>query len=250
MEQYRTECNVMYYDFDYKTAYYVADNDLLDFYSHYNRLINNGHKICFMEKKKDIGPLIVDIDFMLQGPDRQYTKKHIEIIVKELIQCCSEYPNTCKNDTMIIVEEKSCPVYKPNTGKYKDGINIILSAPFDQRAREHILNHLRCKSKDKKWFYDMLLDDKITGDNIFDVEQTFYPLYGSEKSGSSYKITHIYNYDMTEQDITQYSTLQKIIMCSTRKYNKCGFNIFSDISNAHKNKNTDQSNHEFPTIYV
>src|SRR3989337_2171898 len=113
--------------------FYIAPEDLDEFYDTYNTVVAEKGIAGITEKPEEVCPLIVDIDFRYPHkkvrtgddvePKRLYTRKHVEGIVQIYQEIISEIAEKVTPKMLICcVLEKISPVFYQ--GAVKDGLHL------------------------------------------------------------------------------------------------------------------------------
>ena len=180
----------------------ILDDDLEEFYNLYSRVLGKVN-MHFIEKPKEVGPLLIDIDwhFSLENNERQYSEDDIKYIIMLTNKIIKRYYK-CKGGyyrAFVMEKDKPSPIIKKNqkTG-YKDGLHIIyphLKLPVIMRyvildeLQEEIENDIKCGEGLANIPSTNSLDDIV--DKCI-VNQNGWCLYGSKKNkGSLYELTSI-----------------------------------------------------------
>ncbi len=201
-----------------KGSFNIPDKD--SFYKKYHDAVFNlNEEVNLIEQHSSVGPIIIDIDmkFKLEETSRLYTIDHLKKLVKEYISEIVTYFDISKSDDRIkafIFERDDPYTYKTNV---KDGIHImfpfIISKPDIQYIiRENIIK--KCSDI----FEDLPLKNKYI--EVIDravISKNGWFMYGSTKPNrKSYKLTHIYNNNIKDEDINKYSDLELVKLLKIR----------------------------------
>lgn len=192
----------------FRGCFTIPDIKLVDFYSLYNKVITKTDIIPgILERHKEIGPIILDLDLKHYGDDensRKYVEDDIKMILNIYNKIILSHLEVNEDDMEVFVLEKKKPsIVKNDNDKIivKDGVHIIYphicTVPkvqflfrkiiIRELKNSNLLNHLN------------LLNDL---DDVFDIcviERNNWLLYGSckeDKEDNLYKLSKIYNYEL------------------------------------------------------
>jgi len=185
-----------------------------DFIKLYSKAIKDAHNLSILEKPKEYGPLVIDIDIKLLEEEydhtnnvRLYDDKLINSIIKLYTDELNGYIESNDNKQYdFFIFEKNKPTIKNNI--VKDGFHIIipkLCLSFNDKfyIREQVI-----KKANEHQLFDGFYE---TADNIIDkavIKSNGWFLYGSTKPDridDPYKITKVLRYlfnDNYYEDIT------------------------------------------------
>ena len=182
-------------------SYNISDEDLDEFFTHYNTAIADGATLGITEQPENICPLIVDIDFKCSadgGLKRYYSSEMVRKIV-EIYQNIIRDITTKITDKMLYccVLTKTGP--RMDRGTCKDGFHLHF--PFFYAERWVQLDYIReqaiQKVKEAKLFEKIPTQQTIN--QIFDknVPKNCWLLYGSVKEPGMepYRLTKTYDGD-------------------------------------------------------
>ena len=108
--------------FPYGGSYNIPNEDIEEFYNQYNRQIRNGAKFGILERPKDIGPMLVDVDIAKKADrlERLYTKERTVEYAKCFQKHLLENTNLKSVDCWIL-EKKP---YLDGKGNCKNGFHL------------------------------------------------------------------------------------------------------------------------------
>lgn len=203
-------------------AYKIENHD--EFIKKYTEAYELGEELHVIERQKNIGPLLIDLDFKFDNSCdgvRYYTEDHIFKITKiftNLLKKYYECPETSYYRAYVL--EKPQPTHEINKQTYKDGFHIQYpNLPIDKYMRYIILMEAKEIAISKKVFDDINFTNSI--DDVFDVSVVYrngWLMYGSKKKDCQlYKLTKIYN---SELNVTTNKKTQSelIKLLSIRKF--------------------------------
>lgn len=194
--------------YDPTGSFYIGPDDLDKFYLLYKNAVSDGADLYLTEKHRDIGPIVIDLDFRFPLEDdsnisRQYTKKHVKDIMQVYCDTLKEY---IKEDEKIqefevYVLEKPAPV--TSKGLVKDGIHLmipdIVTRPmFQLMLREKVLEPLKEALNDLPYINDIkdVVDEAV-------IEKNNWQMLGSKKPHcEKYTISSIYKYNLKESSLS------------------------------------------------
>lgn len=173
------------------------------FFNLYNKALEENANLYLIEVHKEYGPIIIDIDMLQQEKSRLYNLETIKLVLETYIKYINKYIDTSNLDYNIYVTEKDNPSSKNDN--YKDGFHIIIPDICIKTEIKYLIRQEVVNEFNKNKYFKKL---KILNNNedIFDkavIEQTGWLVYGSTKPDKKpYLLTHVYNQDLEEQDIT------------------------------------------------
>jgi len=168
-------------------SYHFPDNILLDMMRLYwQEVVNKGRVETLTEKQREGGPLLVDLDFKfawspaVEPIQRQYTKQHVDTIVKRLTGVVYEMLDTTDGFDVYVMEKPE-PVLDKEGTVLKDGlhllVNVASSVAMQTYVRERCMDLLPDALSDlalvNEW--EHVLDASIARGT------TNWQMYGSRK---------------------------------------------------------------------
>ena len=208
----------------------IPDDDMETFIDLYHQALQARVDLHITERPKNVGPLLIDIDFNFdkKNDDRYYKENDIKYIIGHINSIVRNYYVWNSKALSAFVCEKSNATTKKNnqSGKiiYKDGFHIIYPfLPLSENMRFVIVHELKTKIKDANGFKHIPYTNEKGIDDVVDmsvIKQNGWMMYGSRKdNGPWYKLTHIYTCTFEEKDIHKYKHLDLIRILSNRKFN-------------------------------
>lgn len=176
-----------------------------------------------VERPKEVGPLIIDIDFNTskEYKERQYLTKHIELIVSRFNEKIIQYLDVEDDDIVAYVEEKPEPTYEEKKGLCKDGFHIVYpDIIIDYKLRYFLLDIVREEIENEKGLDDIPLINPYN--KIFDksvIIDNGVLMFGSRKpefGRKPYEVSHIYKYNLEEDDLDNYDNDEFVSILSLR----------------------------------
>ena len=210
-------------------SYKIVDKDEILFMNMYGEVIQEGIEMHLIERQKDVGPFLLDLDFNFELEDeykkRQYNEEHVKITAQKVSEIFLKYHNLPKSQYELIITEKKDPSLKiDKNGEaqyYKDGFHIILPQPIRAEIRCAMTEDLKNLCIEEEWFSDIKFINDY--DDLFDKSVSYrngWMMYGSRKAdGKMYKITKIYDGNMKEIELNTYSEDERVHLLSVRQYN-------------------------------
>lgn len=203
----------------------IKDEEYDTFLNLYKKVIEN-RELYIIEKQKEVGPFIIDIDYYtdIKHRERLYRDEHIEKIIKITTKIIKEYFEISnKKDIEAFVFEKDQPSFKKDKSQYKDGFHIIYSLPFHVKHRYFMYYKLKDELEFQKIFDDIKFVNGTTYSDILDKSVIYSNgliMYGSKKDPDAqiYKITQIYDHLCNKININRYSNDELVVVTSLRKY--------------------------------
>jgi len=169
----------------------------------YKQCIKEGHQLSILEKRPELGPIIIDIDInynKLKDNGRLYNDK----IIKNVIKCYTEAINSLciseaskiNEDEQIYLFEKSEPTNRE--GIYKDGFHLIIPNIIYNKNERYKIRDEAIKYMKEYKIFDEYINDNQKYEELDDKAVIFsngWFLYGSSKPGNykPYKLTNVYN---------------------------------------------------------
>lgn len=216
-----------------------TESDLNKFYSLYTE-VSKKYKLNIVERQKEVGPLITDYDFVFNGNKfmkRKYTIDNIVYIVKILNKVIFKCIDIEKDDIVAYVTEKSHPTIEyenPNASddeekivkRTKDGFHICYILPLTKDQRYLVYDKMKEIIINDDGFKNIPFSNKY--EEIIDVS-TIYSngvmMYGSRKTikppyGEPYQLTHMYDYNGEEQDISGFTFSKLVKLFSLRQFDE------------------------------
>ena len=167
--------------------YRIPDEDMEVFYGQYSKCIEKGAKFGILERPKDIGPMLVDVDIVKKSKrlERLHTKERTIEYAKCFQKHLLENTNLKSVDCWVL-EKKP---YLDTKGNCKNGFHLHFPTVWMTRAHRSFITKL-VKDTNIEQEYETL-DDSAVRNNWF--------LYGSRKTETqgSYKVRYIVETDGT-----------------------------------------------------
>lgn len=211
--------------------FHIPNNDKKTFHNLYMEAIKDKLDIALIEKHKNQGPIVVDIDIKYKG-------KTERIMREELVESIIKIYNRCINEVLDVPEHlflswlfmKKKPTIKD--GITKDGFHLMYPT---------ICATIETKLLIRKRVVDKILEEGLFGgmdllegvNEIVDeavIERNGWMMYGSKKpDGFKYTLFRIYNYAMEikkKEEIIGDKNLADIL--SVRKYGATDLTPFKE----------------------
>jgi P4 family phage/plasmid primase-like protien len=190
------------------------------------------YKPNIVERQKEVGPLVTDYDFVFVGNnhlDRKYTIANIMYVVRIINVLLNQYIKIEKDDITAYVTEKDKPTIEyENDGetikRTKDGFHVtyVLALTKEQRfaiydkLKEIVINDDGFRNIPFSNTYDKILDEST-------IYRNGLMMYGSRKMlkkpySNPYVLTHIFNFNMEEQPVEDYSFADIVKLLCLRQY--------------------------------
>jgi P4 family phage/plasmid primase-like protien len=208
-----------------KGTYYISDGNYNQFISLYKKFISSDFEIGMVERHngKKVGPVICDFDFRSRKNYRSYTQEHIKSVISIFIEILQDLFHINEDQLQAYVYEKDKPTMdkKDKDVQYKDGFHIYFPyAPLLVEYRYLIYEIVYNKLNVTKILDDIPSIEPLS--EVFDpriIYSNGIMMYGSSKPGRTpYELTHVYNKDFSEVDITLFDFDSKIDTSLLRSY--------------------------------
>lgn len=200
--------------------YNIPDNKLEEFYGLYASIMGKV-ELHITEKPKNVGPLLIDIDFKFDKDHkaRQYNDKTIEYVITRINTILKKYYKLTARKLKSFVFEKPVPSHIEKNNIYKDGFHIVyphLSLPVEMRYM--VLDDFKKKVESEDEFTNLPFTNGI--DDVIDtcvVNRNGWMMYRSRKhDGQLYELTNIYKYNLEKENIKDYTEADLVRLMSTR----------------------------------
>lgn len=207
-------------------SYNIPDDELEEFYNLYIEVLGLQDDDTIMhvvERPKEIGPFLMDIDFRTKNAKRAYTPETVTYIIKIINNIVRKYIECSDEDLLSFVTEKKEPKYDEKQDNYKDGFHIIYPyLSFSINIRYLIIHEVQEQViKDNGLASIKPLN---TVEDIFDksiVERNGWMMYGSKKEhGDYYYFRKLYDADcnlIDHKKESKYKTSQLVKLFSNRQ---------------------------------
>ena len=219
MEKYRVTDNksithtIMY---NPRGSYNIPETVYGIFRKLYANAILEGYSLHIVERHKNVGPIIIDLDFKYHKSKRQYTLTTIRNIVRVYNDIISRYLSVNEDTLIAYVSEKSKPALRSNL--YCDGIHIVYPHICTNPILQHIIrcDFIKRVQTKNNIFKCMKLENSL--DDVVDksvIHSNGWLMYGSTKNPHCdvYRVTHIFSqyksYETTRESIELIDTLIK-----------------------------------------
>jgi phage/plasmid-associated DNA primase len=206
-------------------SYSIPDKEMDNFMSLYSKVL--GIDLHVVERPREVGPLLVDIDFNFGDDDgeRQYTNEDLQYIVTKYNKSLKKYYNLKKKNLKAFIFEKGNPTRKKskNDGSitHKDGFHVVYPYLPMTSAMRFLVRHDVLKDIEGESGFDNL-DFTNSLDDVIDksiIEQNGWMMYGSKKeNGQHYMLTKIFKYDGTTENIKKYKHKDLPRLLSNRQF--------------------------------
>ncbi|MCJ7637189.1 MAG: PriCT-2 domain-containing protein, partial [Nitrososphaeraceae archaeon] len=207
----------------------------------YCNALQTGVELHMTERPKQVGPLLIDIDFNFEKEqeERVYKEDDIKYVIGTVNSIIREYYKWDSKNLLAFAFEKDKASIKVNTStnerEYKDGFHIVYPFfPASESMRYLILHETKMKIDNGKGFRHIPFTNSI--DDVFDmsiIRANGWMMYGSRKNGGPwYMLKHIYDCTFNEKDVSVYKHRDLVTLLSNRK--------FSDDDEVNLKENVDQ----------
>lgn len=206
----------------FKGKFHISDSDYPKFLRLY-KLAIEGMSMHIVERPKENGPMVIDIDFKTSSKhkERQYLDSHIELVIELYNKHFKHYLKALDRNMNAFVFEKPEPTYDQKNKEYKDGFHIIYpDIPLDVSQRYFFYHKVKKDIEEGDLFKDIpftntykdILDPSVVNNNGI-------LMYGASKEGRDpYELTKIYKHDFKVIPINEYNDEYLVGELSIRKY--------------------------------
>jgi len=222
----------------FKGSFSITSLNYDKFVNLYKNALANGRDLYMVERSCGTSSFVVDIDFNfdISYNERLYTIKNIKYIISNFNDIINKYLDI-DDDTKLkaFITEKPKPTIDKT--RVKDGFHIYYPfIPISWEMKYFFMNEMVNKMKENKMNEILPFINPI--EDVFDtsiIKRNGILMYGSHKEGKKpYNLTHIINFDGTEDDINDYTVSDLIDLFSLRR------NADDDILLLNDDYNTDE----------
>lgn len=184
-------------------------------------IFEEGTAVSLTEVNRPFGPIRLDLDFrysLEQTTTRKHTEAEIRSVVQAVHRLITEYVNVPQPYVRAFVFERPAPY--PAKDTLKDGIHIMYPYITVRSSLVHLirkrlieecpqlLGHLGLKNS-----FSDVVDEAV-------IERNPWLMYGCCKPGlSAYDLTHVYECDLAENDVSQWDHYDLFSLLSIHKPN-------------------------------
>lgn len=191
--------------YDPTASFYIPPEKTEQFFELYGNAVSHDADIYLTEKHRDIGPIVIDLDFRFAWKEgdvleRKYKTEHIEKIIQIYCDVLAEYVEDVE-EYQVYLMEKPAPILHKNL--IKDGIHIVIpnivTRPVFQfmlrekviPAIESIMSELPIKNSIRD-----IVDEAV-------IERNNWQMYGSKKPHlTKYEVTAVYKYNSSNKALS------------------------------------------------
>lgn len=207
---------------DFKGKFHIDGLDYEKFMKIYKDIVGN-IDTYIVERPKEVGPLVIDIDFHTDGKhkERQYLDSDVEYIVKKFHRKIRRYLDVDFFNIKAFVLEKPEPSYEAKKNSYKDGFHIMYpDISMDVNMRYFLFDEVKREVVAEDGFKDINFTN--TYNDIFDssvIINNGMIMFGSHKENRPpYQLTKVYNHDMSIDLLDNYDDYDLISILSLRRH--------------------------------
>ena len=233
----------------YGGKYHIPLEDLPEFYKLYHKKVFLNKKDEYLVEKPNPAafPILVDLDFRYSEDcdERQHTEDHITTIIHIYLEKLHKILQITDNVKFPIFVFEKPDVNTSLPDVTKDGIHIIIGILMDS-IQQRMLRDLVLKDIEKV-IEDMPVKNTI--ENIVDISVSRgtqgWQMYGSRKPGNqAYELVRYYKTqwsggewdDLDEIEITDFDTLDLMLLVSAQNNTHNTFAIHSNIKEKYEKK--------------
>ena len=201
-------------------SYNIPNDKLSSFYKLYTKKYlkiknDDKSKLHILETHKEVGPIIMDIDFRFNAEFvvRKYKFTDIIQIIKCYFSNIKNYLNITNDKHLkAFIFEKRKPL--ADKGCVKDGIHIMFPYINTTKDVQHVIRECIVKDfQNNQYFQHLQLKNSLK--DVFDeaiISRNSWMMYGSSKPGREpYRLTYILDKDLAEISIDKYLKDNNII---------------------------------------
>ncbi len=199
----------------------ISDKHIDEFHNLYNDVIFF-KDVHVLECQKDVGPLLVDIDFRFDQ-DKRYPKSVVTDISEIIFDVVDRFYDAPYDKLELFVFEKETNVQdsKGEETVYKDGIHFMMPhLALHKNMRYNIIKEVCNSIENNCVFEDLELTNK---EDVVDLSVAYrnpWFMYGSRKPEKKpYRLTKIFNKDLMLVN-SEYSDKQLTKILSIRKFDE------------------------------
>lgn len=178
----------------YGGSYLIPQDKIDSFYDIYKKVcVKNKIECYFTEKQFEQGSLLIDVDFRYDTSitERQHTKKHIIILVEQIVKSIQKIKSTNKEVIEIYVMEKDN--IHMDESITKDGIHIIVNTEMDKKCKILLRNNIILNIKTLWEDLPIINNWDDVFDNSVIMGYSNWQLYGSRKPGyEAYELVYLF----------------------------------------------------------
>jgi len=212
-----------------KGCYEITKARRPKFHKLYCKAIKEGSTLYMTEAQRDQSPILIDCDWKYNHPlERYYTNENITGIIRLYNKFIKYYLQVDDESLLAFVTEKEAPTTKKDC--IKDGIhimypNICVTKDVAYVLRDLVINEIKSQELFSNIPHTNTLEDVVDRSII----KVNWMMYGSKKPDNyGYKLTYIYNENLEEQDLDDYSFAELVELLSVRRFNKDDITQFID----------------------
>lgn len=182
-------------------SFYIPTSRTEEFYRLYNESLLRGENLHITEKHRDIGPVVIDLDFRYDAPPevqgfivkRRHTPAHVDAIVECVSSAVARFVIPISRDFDVFVLEKPSPVVSKTM--VKDGLHLIVPEIVTRPGVQYMMRETMLKDPA---FRAVLSDLRITNraEDCLDeavIEKNNWTMYGSSKPNAPpYKVSSVH----------------------------------------------------------
>lgn len=206
-------------------SYNIPDDELDEFLTLYCNIVGKA-ELHITEKPKNVGQLLIDIDFHLDDTheERIYREDDFKYVIGTINGLIRKYYEWDSKALTAYVFEKDTPTEKVHDDykEYKDGFHIVYpNLPITMEMRYLIISELKKAVTDVRGFRHIPFTNKVN--DVFDtsvIKRNGWMMYGSRKhDGKPYYLTHIIKCTFDEMDVKRLNIKDIVKLVCNRKYN-------------------------------
>ena len=194
-----------------KGSYYIPDEKYPKFLELYKDYIEEGGEISLVERPREVGPLVIDVDFKTKKASRAYNIEHVKKTIKIYNQLIKKYVNITDDEQLeCYLHEKDSPTEEDKGGDiiYKDGFHLLYpKLPISVKLRYLLYDKFMEYVEENNIIKDIPYENSFS--DIFDASVLYANgilMYGASKIGRTpYTVTKVFNSNIKEEDIGDFT---------------------------------------------
>lgn len=180
-----------------KGSFAIPDDKMSAFNSLYMDVIMTDHPVTLVERHSEVGPIVIDLDFVTKKEGRFYTDKTIENCIRLYNNVVRKYLDVEDKDLDAYVTEKPDPTFRSE--KYHDGVHIYYPNVCTTPALRALMRNKFIEAVEEQDIFKKIPHTNTIADIIDEavVYRNGIIMYGSIKDpdfpDAKYELTKVYH---------------------------------------------------------